>query len=330
MTTKSSNYSLLQGFVGLFRLPWLWVTAIVAGALLILLFVVANARGHFSRGIDWSFWRLGLNSAIIVYIFAISPVTQRFLERAIAALRPLLPQPELADRIATYNRRGEWTALSVAVVFALVMVQPWRSIEQWSDLYERILSIIMFALLGLVVYGGLAGTTGLARLSRSHLRVDVFDNESLIPVARWALSMSLAFVGGTSLSVVFQPIENLRNLFSVIVYSILIIVTVLIFFTTTWSIHGAMASARRRELAMVRKNLSDARRQLKQHAAQGTPDATDRLYSAVAVWGIYERQVLEASTWPFNAGIVRRLVASTVAPAVIYLIKLLSGAGLRF
>ena len=90
-----------------------------------------------------------------------------------------------------------------------------------------------------------------------------------------------------------------------------------------------MASAKKRELTMVRENLEDAYRKLKQQATEGIAGDRDKLYSAIAVWGIYERQVREAPTWPFNAGILGRLIASALVPAIIYIIKIFSGLGFR-
>ena len=324
MATRRRSYPLLQGFVKSTRLPWFAVAAIAAGILLLFLVLTVYLGGSFSNGVDWRFWRLGLQPAIIVYILVVFPFIQHLWERATQSLRTLLPRPELADGLATYNRRGEWTAMCAGAIFAVAISLPWTRFDEWSDLYGFTTQVIMFALLGFLIYSGFAATTQLARLTRHHIRLDVFDNESLIPVARWSLGTSLAFVGGTSLSVVFQPVENLLNMYSIIVYSILTGVTVILFFLSIWSIHAALDSAKRRELAMARQHLGDARRELKQHITQSVGDSTDRLYASVAVWGLYERQVLEASTWPFNAGIVTRLAASTVAPAVVYIIKVLA------
>jgi ABC-type multidrug transport system fused ATPase/permease subunit len=328
MTSKTYNYSLLQGFVKFFRLPWSMLTLVVAVILLLFLILVAYLKGYFSNGIDWSFWRLGLQSAIIVYILIIYPFIQRLWERALQNLRLLVPQPELLNKIATYNRRWECMSLFLGAVFAIALSQPWGWIEEWTDLYSFITGIIMFSLLGYLIYGGLAGTIRLAQLNRKYLRLDIFDTGLLVPVARWSLSVSLAFVGGISLSILFQPLKNLQSVYSIIIYSILVCVTILLFFTSMWSTHSAMTSAKRRELAMVRKKLDDARQELKQHINGSTVDGMDRLYPAIAVWGMYERQVLDAPTWPFNAGILGRLIASAIAPAIIYIIKIFSG--LRF
>jgi len=56
----------------------------------------------------------------------------------------------------------------------------------------------------------------------------------------------------------------------------------------------------------------------------------EELSSTINAWVNYERRIKETPEWPYNAGIIRRLLASTVVPAVVYLIKIISGLGLRF
>ena len=328
MLKKSYNYPLLEGFIKLTHLSWYAVTIIVAVVLLLFLILVAYLDGLFTDGIDWSFWRLGLQPSIIVYIFLIYPFIQRLWNRALQSLRLLLPQPEqleIMQKITSYNRLWELIAFLLGAVFAIALSQPWNWVMKWTDVYSLVTSIFMFGLLGLLIYGGFAGTIRLAQLNRQYLKLDIFDTGLLIPVARWGLSVSLAFVGGISLSVVFQPFEHLREVSNIIVYSILVCVTVLLFFTSMWSTHSAMASAKRRELTVVRENLTESRRRLKEQATQGTKGGINRLYSAVAVWSIYEQQVQGLPTWPFNAGIIGRLIASAIVPAAIYIIKIFSG-----
>ena len=231
--------------------------------------------------------------------------------------------------VTRYNRRWEWVSIFLGAVFFIALGQPWNWDMHWIEIYELLTSIIMFSLLGLLVYSGLSSSLRLAQLNRRHLKIDIFDTGLLVHVAHWSLSISLAFVGGISLSVVFQPLENLREIQSIIIYSILIFVTVLLFFISMWSTHNAMASAKNRELTTIRENLGDARRKLRQQAKENITSGRDTLYSAVAAWGIYERQVREAPTWPFNAGILGRLIASALVPAIIYIIKIVSGLGLR-
>jgi hypothetical protein len=293
---------------------------------------MAFFEGSFSNGIDWSFWRLGLQTAIIVYILVISAFIQKLWVRMLISLESLVPQTdadEILNKISRNNRIWEWVSLLLGVIFFLSLGQPWNWEMHWFDIYSLVTNIIMFALLGYLIYGGISSTQRLARLTRKYLHFDIFDAGALIPVAQWSLSVSLAFVGGISLSVVFQPFENLRQMENIVIYSILLCVTIVLFFTSMWSTHSVMASAKRRELTMVKENLDFHRKQLKQQSSESINNDRDRLYSAIAVWSIYEKQVREAPTWPFNAGILGRLVLSSLVPAIIYGIKIVLGLGIR-
>jgi hypothetical protein len=293
---------------------------------------MAFFEGSFSNGIDWSFWRLGLQITIIIYIFVISAFIQKLWIRMLISLESLVPQTdanEILNKISHNSRRWEWISLLLGVIFFLSLGQPWNWEMHWFDIYSLVTNIIMFALLGYLIYGGISSTRRLTRLTRKYLHFEIFDAGLLIPVAQWSLCVSLAFVGGISLSVVFQPFEHLRQMENVIIYSILLFVTILLFFTSMWSTHSAMASAKRRELTMVRENLGIHRSQLKQQASEGIEKDRDRLYSAIAIWSIYEKQIQEAPTWPFNAGILGRLVLSSLVPAIIYGIKIILGLGIR-
>jgi hypothetical protein len=70
-------------------------------------------------------------------------------------------------------------------------------------------------------------------------------------------------------------------------------------------------------------------RKLKGLALAGQIEGTGDLSSSVAGWSAYKNQVQETSEWPFNAAIIRRLFASVLAPASIYLIKILSTLGIK-
>ena len=230
MTEKLHTEPLIEASIRHLRLPWYGTTAVAAVLLLSLLILIAYLSGSFSGHVDWGFWRLGLQPAIIVYVLVIYPLMGRLWNSATQALQRLLPQPDqngMVAKITRYDRRWEWTALLLGAVFYLALSQPWNWVAEWLDVYSLVTSILMFGLLGLLIYGGLADTMRLAQLSRQHLEIDVFDTGQLVPVARWSLSVSLAFVGGISLSVAFQPRGALLAWSSITIYSILVGVTVL-------------------------------------------------------------------------------------------------------
>lgn len=81
---------------------------------------------------------------------------------------------------------------------------------------------------------------------------------------------------------------------------------------------------------LVRQYLATASRELRERMSQSELKDVSKLSSTIAALVSYERRIREAPSWPLNASIIRRLLASTVVPVVVYLIKIISGLGLRF
>jgi hypothetical protein len=50
-------------------------------------------------------------------------------------------------------------------------------------------------------------------------------------------------------------------------------------------------------------------------------------YFPAVVLGVYEQQVLDAPTWPFNPAVVGRVFASAAAPLGVYFLTLAFGVG---
>jgi hypothetical protein len=185
----------------------------------------------------------------------------------------------------------------------------------------------MFALMALSIYDGMMRTRQLRRIVRAGLQLDLFDRKLLTPLARWGQSVSLMFVGGTCLSLLFQSFEALHTVQALVVYSILIVVSLTLFFTSIWSIHIALVAAQRRELAIVHEHWLRARSEFKHKLDQDGQDGATGLYEPMVVLGAYENLVLAASTWPFDPKIVREVLASLVVPILIYGLKIVIGRG---
>ncbi len=77
----------------------------------------------------------------------------------------------------------------------------------------------------------------------------------------------------------------------------------------------------------MRRDLAAAREALLRDRSGASAAAAHDLYFPETVAGVYEQQVLHASTWPFNPAIVGRVFASAAAPLGVYLLKLAFGMG---
>ena len=119
--------------------------------------------------------------------------------------------------------------------------------------------------------------------------------------------------------------STLDSIFYVLAGLGLLGVMLTLFFMSVWSIHDALVAAQQRELVVVHQHWSKARSELKRKLDEGGAGDSAGLYEPIVVLGAYERQILAASTWPFNPKIVRELVASLVAPILIYGLKIALG-----
>lgn len=299
----------------------------LALALALLLALAAYAQGASGQRAGSGFWMLGLNPVITVYILVVHPFMYRRLKRAMHSLEALVPQAGGADRPSRASRGGEWGAMLLGTLAGLAVARRTPGAEGWLRLYSEATSALMFALLAAVIYSSIMRSRRLAARSRAGLELNVFDGHLLTPFAQWGQSLSLVFVGGISLSLLFQSYRSLRSMEGMIVYGSLVIVALTLFFMSMWSIHVALARAQDKELARVRRDLAAAREALLRHRFCEPAGAVQDAYLPVVVLGVYERQVLDASTWPFDPTIVGRVFASAVAPLGVYLLKLAFGMG---
>ena len=321
--TPSEDQSLLAELDSFLGPRYTAFVVVLALALALLLALAAYAQGVSPIGVGSGLWMLSLDPVMLVYILALHPLMHRRWVRAMHSLQALAPQAGAARR-ARPGRAGEWLAMLLGAIAGLAVARRVPGVEGWLRLYGEATSALMFALLAAAVYSSVARSRHLAAYSRG-LELNVFDGHLLTPFARWGQSLSLVFVGGISLSLVFQSYESLRSVEGVIIYGCMVVVAMTLFFMSMWTIHVALAKAQDKELATVRRDLAATREALLHQRAAGTAGAAPDAYLPVVVLGLYEQQVLDASTWPFNPTIVGRVFASAVAPLGVYLLKLAFG-----
>ena len=333
---ENQPHPLLVVLMRQFRTPWHLATVVIAVVLFSLLILVGYLDGAFNQQIEGGFWRTGLQGPVlIIYILVIYPFILNLWKPAVEAFRPIVSMSEnqfnrLSAEITMVSRRREWVAVLIGIFLFLVIQRIWLGwVDQWFEVYQVTTEVILFGLLSWLIYSSIKGSRGIARLGKENLQLDIFNTKLLAPVARLSLGNSLVFIGGISLALLFETQETLIEWQSVVIYSVLVLATILIFYISMWSIHNIMARVKRYELEVAQKYMAEMSRKLKEWTTKGQTQGMEELSSAVAGWAAYERRVKEAQEWPFNAGIIRRLFASILAPAVIYLLKVLSVLGIR-
>ena len=318
--------TLLERLVTPFRSRRGWL--VLAAALLLLalgVIAVAARRGAIDAGQRGELWRLALQPAVVLYVLVAYPWLQGRWLMAMGSLHSLGVHASRIAAAQVVSRRGEWLALGVGVLFSWLISQSIAHAEPWLLVYDYAGNSVMFGLLALTIYDGGSRTRRLTRLVNADLKLDLFDRQSLVPLARWGQTVTLTFVGGTCLSLLFQSHRTLNTVASAVIYSTMVVVALSLFFTSTWSIHVALRAARERELADVRQRLELARGDLKRRLAQQAEPDLARAYEPVVMLGLYEKQVQEASTWPFNPKIAKELAFSVAVPVLIYFAKLAAG-----
>lgn len=317
--------SLIEQFLDYFGLSRLVFTIAVACLLVLPLFMAVFTHGWLAVGGLRGLWTMCLEPAITVYILGINPLLKRSWALTMDALRLLADRPELVEQAQAANKHGEWTALLLGAAFSVWVANPWPVKDRWLLLYVIASNMVMFSLVAMSIYEGLVRSRRYTRIVRAGLQLDLFDRRPLTPLARWGQIVSLTFVGGICLSLLFQYYGTLSTVHSLVVYAILVVVSLTLFFTSIWSVHDALVAAQQRELAAVHQHWSRARSELKLKLAEGAEGEAARLYEPIVVLGTYESQVLAASTWPFNPKIVKEVVASVIAPLLIYGLKIALG-----
>jgi hypothetical protein len=324
---ESDDRSLLARFESLLGPRYAAFIVVLALALALLLALAAYAQRGSAQPVGSNLWMLGLDPVILVYILGVHPFMHRRSARAMQSLEALSPRADGAGRPKPARRRGEWGAMLLGTLVGLAVARRVPGAEGWLRLYSETTSALMFALLAAVIYGSVMRSRHLAAHSRAGLELNVFDGHLLTPFAQWGQSLSLVFLGGISLSLLFQSYASLRSIEGMLVYGSLVIVALTLFFMSMWTVHIALTKAQDKELATVRRDLGAAREALLRHRAGESAAVVQHAYFPVVVLGVYEQQVLHASTWPFNPAIVGRVLASAGAPLGVYLLKLAVGVG---
>lgn len=269
---------------------------------------------------------LGLDPVIIVYVLVVHPFMYRRWDRAMRSLEALTPHADKAVEPKPNSRRVEWGVIVLGMLVGLAIARRVPGAEGWLRLYSEATSAIMFALLAAAIYGSFARSRHLAARLHAGLELTVFDGHLLTPFAQWGQSLSLVFVGGISLSLLFQSYKSLRSVEGMLIYGTLVIVALTLFFMSMWTIHVALKKVQDEELIRVRRDQAAARDVLFRRRDVESAADVDAYLPAV-VLGLYERQLLDAPTWPFNPAIVGRVLASAAAPLGVYLLKLAVGMG---
>ncbi len=320
--------SSLDRFVSRIRVPWYGFVTLLGSVLLLLALATIYFDGILDNVLHEGAWRyLVMGPAITVYILVMFRPASRYQSRALQALRPVVPLDdeayiELVRSASRIDASGELLAFAVGGVFGFVTNAPWSIPEDysWLRFYIPFASTLMFGLLAWLSYISVAGTRLYSQLHQQPLEIDIFDLSPFEPIGRHALFTSLAFIGGSVISVlILNPLAGGPDVVSLILYGILAIVTFLVFFLSMRPTHTVLARAKAQELKLAEQKIADTFKELK--STEGEGKAVDMVSTRLNLWLRYEDRVKKARTWPYNTPMLRTLFFSVLVPAIVSLIQ---------
>jgi len=167
----------------------------------------------------------------------------------------------------------------------------------------------------------IAGTRVVSTLLRLPMRIDPLDRKPFEPIGRWSLAMAMAFVGGILIGLILGSYGTsaLLNPRFWLLFLPLSFLPVLVFYLNMRPTHGVLATARDRALAEVQQELRRSFPTLLGRMQRGEP--TGNLPWEVSALVAYEKELDQASTWPYNPVILRTLLVSVLIPTMTLLTR---------
>ena len=174
-----------------------------------------------------------------------------------------------------------------------------------------------------MIYASISGTRLPAELYRQPLEIDMFNLKPFEPIGRQSLAISLSFMGGIAISLLFSDVSaGMLTVQFWAVYLVLVIVAVLVFFLNMIPTHRVLTAAKSEEMDVVMQNLHAAYRKLTRNKASGfnVQAAVEELNA----WKISHEIVDETKTWPYSIETLRNLLFTALIPGAAALVRLVA------
>jgi hypothetical protein len=213
---------------------------------------------------------------------------------------------------------GDWCAFGAGLLAGLLLLisQPIPDLRYWAVRYWIATVLIACGALVWLIYAAMGSARLTALLHHRILHEDPFDITPFEPVGRQGLILAMIFVGAITLSLLF--IYG-RTMFwewqNIVIYSILVLTTVLIFFIVMWPTHSTLRHAKLQELVGIQRLIGQTMRKLEARVAEGAD--TQSVVNEVPVLLTLEQRLKQTRTWPYNTEMLRTLFISVLAPLIL-------------
>lgn len=264
---------------------------------------------------------------VIAYVFVLGPIMAPLEGAVVRSLRPIILLDEAeADRIVhraeAVSPWQELAAIAGGLVFGVLIIGfPPETERTWPVFAVAGTGYVMLGLLGWTGYMSLAGTRVVGTLLRLPMQVDPLDRKPFEPIGRWSLAMAMAFVGGILIGLALGSYGTsaLLNPRFWLLFLPLSLLPVVAFYLNMRPTHRVLSAARERALAQVQHQLRRSFPSLLERMQKGEPSGN--LPWEVNALVAYEKELQDASTWPYNPAILRTLVVSVLVPTVTLLAR---------
>lgn len=304
-----------------------WATALLVAAVYLPTLVAAASESVTSILTNPASRSVLTSPTAIAYTLIIAQIMSNMEPIVVRSLRPaiLMEDQELAAivrRASSISPLHEILSIVAGLLFAFAITgglpKPGTSWQTWVGI---VTGYVMCGLLSWLGFALISNTRVTSRLLRLPLRVDPLGLAPFEAIGRQSLAIALAFAGGITLGLLLGNYGSaaLANIRFWLLFAPLFLLPVLLFFLNMIPTHRVLSRAKKRELETVRKELHLAFRQLLQSRQAG--DTAGSLSSEVSALVAYEKQLDEASSWPYHPATLRTLIFGVLVPLVTVLAR---------
>lgn len=184
-----------------------------------------------------------------------------------------------------------------------------RSAENFASFIG---TILIWVTMTTVITALTKNARSFSRLARSHIRIDLFQPFKLLPFARVAIISTLSLIGALTLFPILfldsnTPLSGSLPGFFATVVPIFMMLAIPI-----WPIHQRLLLAKVKALTDVRLLISDLT-----ETSPAQPLNNQTITETVPLL-TYQRHLSQLSTWPFDLGVVTRLLLYLVIPPLTW------------
>jgi len=264
---------------------------------------------------------------VIAYVLLLGPILGPLESAVVRSLRPVLLADDeelerVVQRAAAVSPWHEMAAIAGGLFFGVLIIggspDPGAT---WPIFVVTATGYVMLGLLGWAGFLSIASTRVVASLLRLPMQIDPLDRQPFEAIGRQSLAMALAFVGGITIGLLLGGYGSaaLLNPRFWLLFLPLSLLPVLVFYLNLRPTHRVLSGARERALGQVQQQLRRSFPSLLERMQKSEP--TGNLPWEVNALVTYEKELQDASTWPYNPTILRTLFVSVLVPTVTLLAR---------